>query len=89
MGQKQLLCGAPRAEAMVASWAERLVEARLDAGLTQADLVRATDLTQGTISRYEGGLQIPSVGSQVQLADALGMSVTELFPRTPEEAVLG
>lgn len=89
MGQRQLLTGVPRAEDMVATWGPRLVEARSQRGMTQLDLVRRTGVSQGAISRYESGIQVPSVGSQVQLADALDMTVTELFPRTPEEAVLG
>lgn len=88
MGQKQLLSGVPRAETIVATWPERLVTARLERGMTQTDLVRLTGVSQGAISRYENGEQIPSVGSQVQLADALEMTVTELFPRTPEEVAL-
>ncbi len=46
--------------------------AREASGLTQSELARRSGIAQGTISKYEKALVLPSEGQIVGLADALG-----------------
>lgn len=52
---------------------------RVERGLSQAKLARLTQLSRGTISRYESGARGPSGASLRRLAEALGMSAEELW----------
>lgn len=56
-----------------------LSEARHCAGLTQAQLGERVSLAQGHISRLETGFWSPRLGTLVKLADALGVSATDLL----------
>src|SRR4051812_10256655 len=48
--------------------------AREGTGLTQKDLARESGVAQGSISRYEKGLQTPTPSQLQALADALGFA---------------
>lgn len=59
-------------------------------GLTQTDLAEMVRLTQPTISRAEKGDDGTTLGTYRQIADALGVSLADLFTddRTKVEAEL-
>lgn len=59
------------------TFAERLKELRLRAGMTQAALAQASGLGLPTIHHYEQGKREPSLRSAVKLAEALGVAVQE------------
>ena len=61
-------------EMKVARTADRLREAMKDAGKTQADLMRETDLNRSAISRYLSGDYEPKQRAVVKLAQALDVS---------------
>lgn len=56
-----------------------LAEARMSAGLTQAQLAQKVGCTQKDISRWEHGVYTPSAAYAVSLADALGCTVEQLI----------
>ncbi len=72
-----------------ASFGERLRRARLDAGLTQSQLVGRSGIPKPTLSRYENGHVMPSLGTLARLAAALSVPEGFLLPgsATPEEAL--
>ena len=49
-----------------------ILRARAAAGLTQAELARRMDTTQGAIARLESGASLPSTRTLVKLAAATG-----------------
>jgi transcriptional regulator with XRE-family HTH domain len=53
---------------------------RLRLGLTQIQLARMAGVTERTIRLYEQGQRTPRLGTARAIADALGVSVEELFP---------
>lgn len=57
----------------------RVRAARLERGLSVAQLAQDATLTKGFISQLERGLANPSVASLVRLCDALGITVGSLF----------
>jgi transcriptional regulator with XRE-family HTH domain len=57
----------------------RVRAARLERGLSVAQLAREATLTKGFISQLERGLANPSVASLVRLCEALGIAVGSLF----------
>ena len=63
----------------VASTADRLREAMNDAGMSQADLMRATDLHRSAISRYLLGEYEPKAHAVGKMAKALNVSEMWLF----------
>lgn len=63
----------------VALTKDRLREAMQEVGKTQADLVRATGLNRGTISRYLSGAVEPRHEATHKLAMALNVSEMWLF----------
>ena len=63
----------------VASTADRLREAMNDAGMSQADLMRATDLHRSAISRYLLGEYEPKAHAVGKMAKALDVSEMWLF----------
>lgn len=63
----------------VASTADRLREAMNDAGMTQADLVRATEIHRSAISRYLLGEYEPKAHAVGKMAKALDVSEMWLF----------
>ena len=52
--------------------AEAMIGARVQAGMTQADLAGAMNTTQSTIARWESGKTPPSVKTLLKLAHATG-----------------
>lgn len=56
-----------------------LTEARMAAGLTQAQLAQLVGCSQKDISRWENGARNPSAAYAVSLANALGVSVSQLI----------
>lgn len=70
----------PRRRSVVASFGSRLRQLRSAAGLRQAELAERADLASETISRMETG-KWPNTTIEVaeRLADALGVSITDLF----------
>lgn len=72
-----------RAEATAKAWeeynAQILLDARKNAGLTQAELAARIGADKGYISRVERGLTVPSVATLYKIAAAMGLKV-ELIP---------
>ncbi|MDQ3784866.1 MAG: helix-turn-helix domain-containing protein [Actinomycetota bacterium] len=66
--------------------ADGLKHARGLAGLSQADLARATGLSRALVSAVETGRHTPSVDAALALADALGVRVEDLFGRVRLQA---
>lgn len=56
---------------------------RADLGMSQADLARVAGVDTRQIRRYEAGEQQPLLSVALTIADALGVSVSELAGRTP------
>jgi transcriptional regulator with XRE-family HTH domain len=54
-------------------------------GWNQAQLANASDIDRGYISRIETGLVDPGLQVQRRLAEALGVSLTELVAQAEEE----
>ncbi len=67
---------------------EVLVEARLAAGLTQAELAAKVATTQSAIARLESGTITPTVETLCRLADVLGLrfAITPHVGLTPHPA---
>lgn len=57
----------------------RLRECLAERGMTQAELAKATGITEATISRYAGGSRSPNVKQVARIADALHVSFDQLF----------
>ena len=55
-----------------------ILECRLEKGMTQAELAEKVGVSDKTISKWEKGNSLPKVSVFVNLADALGISVSEL-----------
>jgi DNA-binding XRE family transcriptional regulator len=58
----------------------RVRDIRLKAHLSQDELAEKSGLARPTISKIERGETIPSGLSRTKIADALGVSLVELFP---------
>src|SRR4051794_7555841 len=56
---------------------------RADLGMSQGDLARVAGVDARQIRRYEAGEQQPLLSVAIAIADALGISVTELAGRSP------
>jgi transcriptional regulator with XRE-family HTH domain len=69
------------------TFGERLRRARLDAGMTQSQLVRTSGIPKPTLSRYENGHVMPSLGTLARLAEALEIPEGTLLPgrSSPQE----
>jgi DNA-binding XRE family transcriptional regulator len=65
--------------------ARSVIEARADAGLTQAEVAKRMGTTQSAIARIEGGSQLPSMKSVIRYATAIGAHpVLQLVSNTRE-----
>lgn len=53
----------------------RLKKARIEKGITQAELSKLTTLTASTISAYEKCQKVPNLSSASELSKALGVSI--------------
>ena len=58
---------------------ERLRSARASAGLSQAELAERAGVSRALVSSVEQGRHLPAVDAALRLADAVGLSVEELF----------
>lgn len=72
------------------TFGERLRRVRLDAELTQSQLVRRSGIPKPTLSRYENDHVMPSLSTLGRLAKALGVPETVLLPgkHTPEQELI-
>ncbi|MGH9403855.1 MAG: helix-turn-helix domain-containing protein [Terriglobia bacterium] len=68
---KTLRRSTSRSQSLAASVGKRLREVRIQQGLTQIDLEKATGLLRSHISRIENGWRTPSVGTLKRFAAAL------------------
>ena len=50
-------------------------------GLSQAQLAKCLDVTQGAISQWETGEAMPQTDKLPKLAEALGCTIDELFDK--------
>ncbi len=57
------------------AFAEKLMEARVDVGLTQKQLAELTGIYQADISKIERGLANPSLSTINRLAEGMGLKV--------------
>jgi putative transcriptional regulator len=65
--------------ALADSLRNRLKDARAGPGLTQAQLAELVGVTRKTVNTIENGVFTPSATLAIKLAQALGLSVEELF----------
>jgi putative transcriptional regulator len=63
-----------------------LKAARIEAGLTQAELALMVGVTRKTINTVENGVFIPSTILSLGLARALGVTVEALFSLAPDSS---
>ena len=62
----------------------RLVEARLEKGISQSELARMTGTQRSNICRLESGAQNPSLDTVLKIADALGMTASLMLENKEE-----
>ncbi|MBC3191465.1 helix-turn-helix transcriptional regulator [Pseudonocardia sp. C8] len=67
---------------------EVIRQRRAALGMSQGDLARAAGVDTRQIRRYEAGEQQPLLSVAVTIADALGISVSELAGRTPNRVTV-
>lgn len=75
-------------DAVRATWGWRLAQARERAGLTAKELGERLGVQQLAVYRWESRDRTPEAAMQARIAEALGTTVTVLFPRTEQEAAL-
>lgn len=84
---------------VLAGWGARLLNARTAVqwtdpegnvvrGLSRRQLAERVGVADKTIQRWEAGTGQPNAAQQRSLATALNLSVTELYPRSDDEAEL-
>lgn len=66
---------------------ERIRELRLSKGFTQKQLGEKCNMADSAIRRYELGKGNPTEKTLIRIADALGVKVWELIPRTYSESL--
>lgn len=66
------------------TFAHNLRQARIEAGLTQEDVMRKTGLTQPFISAIERAKTTVSLDNAYRLADAVGKPLCKLLSSKPE-----
>ena len=68
--------------------ARSLIEARTEAGFTQAEVAKRMGTTQSVVARIEGGAQLPSMKSVIRYATAIGAHpVLQLMREKPNKPV--
>lgn len=60
---------------------KRLKAARIAKGVTQAELAQRIGVTTQAISSFEKGTKAPKMETVKRIAEALGISVAELYGR--------
>lgn len=58
---------------------ENIERLGLKAGLSQSDLAKALNITQGAVSQWKKGIALPRSDKIPELAKVLGCSVDELY----------
>lgn len=66
----------------------RLFELRKKAGFSQTELGEALGVTNKAVSKWENGKAKPTLETIGKLAEALGVSVSELLENQPEEKII-
>jgi transcriptional regulator with XRE-family HTH domain len=86
---------AKRMQAVSTALGKRVAALRVEAGMTQEALADKLDSAKSVVSRIEHGAIVPSLNRLVEIADALGVDVGELFagvkvpPDDAREAAIG
>ena len=62
------------------TFADRIRQARIAAGLTQKQLSERTEISQPHISQLESGKTLPSADTIARIAKATGIEPGKLFP---------
>ena len=57
----------------------RLKDQRAELGITQAELAERVGVTRKTVNTVENGVFVPSTILALKLAEALGLTVEQLF----------
>jgi putative transcriptional regulator len=65
--------------ALAEKLANTIKERRTELGLTQAELAEKVGVTRKTVNTVENAVFTPSATLAIKLADALGVSVEQLF----------
>ena len=58
---------------------ERIVTARMKAGLTQADIAQKLNVTAQTISAWERGVKTPKLETIIRICNAIGCDTSEIL----------
>ena len=58
---------------------ERIVSARMKAGLTQADIAQKLNVTPQTISAWERGVKTPKLDTILRICNAIGCDTSEIL----------
>ena len=58
---------------------ERIVAARMKAGLTQADIAQKLNVTAQTISAWERGVKTPKLDTIIRICNAIGCDTSEIL----------
>lgn len=67
-------------------FSENLKRVRTEKGMTQDVLAEKAGTSKQVLSRYENGLRVPQISMVQRLADALGVSLTDLSGDEPAPA---
>ena len=65
---------------------ERIRQLRTERGLSQAKLAVMADMDPATLNRLERGTGNPNLKTLERVADALGVEVTDFFPKAPRRS---
>lgn len=58
---------------------QKIREARIGKGMTQADLAEALDVSQGAVGQWEQGITVPKFRNLVALSELFGIPVGDLL----------
>ena len=61
------------------NWGEFISQKRKEKKITQKELAKCLHVTDKAVSRWERGLRFPDINTLEPLADALGITLTELM----------
>lgn len=64
---------------MPVGYSETIAILRKRLGMTQADLAERLDVEQPTVQRWEAGSREPNISKMVQIAEVLGVELSDLF----------
>lgn len=63
----------------------QIEKVRKQAGMSQGELARKLNVTQGAVSQWEKGLTNPRLPLLMEIANIFGVSVDELLKESAEE----